>query len=72
MPEPKIFQQPSEKGYYGEFGGAFIPEMLFSNVEQLRTRYLEIIKEPGFIKEFEFAVEGLCRQADSFIFCRQT
>jgi tryptophan synthase beta chain len=53
MPEPKIFQQPSEKGYYGEFGGAFIPEMLFSNVEQLRTRYLEIIKEPGFIKEFD-------------------
>ncbi len=72
MAELKTFQQPSEKGYYGEFGGAFIPEMLFSNVEQLRSRYLEIIKEPEFIREFEFAVEGLCRQTHSFIFCRQT
>ncbi len=52
MAESKTFQQPSENGYYGEFGGAFIPEMLFSNVEQLRTCYLEIIKDPEFIKEF--------------------
>ncbi len=52
MADPKTFQQPSENGYYGEFGGAFIPEMLFSNVEQLRTSYLEIIKVPEFIKEF--------------------
>lgn len=52
MAESKTFQQPSENGYYGEFGGAFIPEMLFSNVEQLRTSYLEIIKVPEFIKEF--------------------
>jgi tryptophan synthase beta chain len=53
MAEQTIFQQPSERGYYGEFGGAFIPEMLFSNVEQLRTRYLDIMKEPGFIQEFD-------------------
>jgi tryptophan synthase beta chain len=43
---------PNEHGYYGKFGGAFIPEMLFPNVEQLRTRYLEIIREPSFQKEF--------------------
>jgi tryptophan synthase beta chain len=53
MSELKTFQQPSENGYYGEFGGAFIPEMLYSNVEQLRTRYLEIIKDSAFQKEFD-------------------
>ena len=33
------------KGYYGQFGGAFIPEMLYPNVEELRTRYLQIITD---------------------------
>ena len=41
----------NEQGYYGEFGGAFIPEMLYPNVEELRTRYLQIINESGFQKE---------------------
>jgi tryptophan synthase beta chain len=41
-----------ERGYYGEFGGAFIPEMLHANVEELRQRYLEITQEPGFEREF--------------------
>ncbi|MDB5235975.1 MAG: tryptophan synthase subunit beta [Hymenobacter sp.] len=42
------YQQPSARGYYGEFGGAFIPEMLYPNVEELRTRYLEIMADPDF------------------------
>ncbi|MCE7863946.1 MAG: tryptophan synthase subunit beta [Bacteroidetes bacterium CHB5] len=41
-----------EKGYYGNFGGAYIPEMLYPNVEALRTHYLEIIQQPEFQKEF--------------------
>ncbi len=41
-----------EKGYYGEFGGAFVPEMLHANVEELRTRYMDIIREPEFQREF--------------------
>lgn len=40
-------------GYYGQFGGAYIPEMLYPNVEELRTSYLSIIQEPGFKVEFE-------------------
>jgi tryptophan synthase beta chain len=43
---------PDEHGYYGNFGGAYIPEMLVPNVEQLRLRYLEIIQSPSFLKEF--------------------
>ncbi len=42
----------NEKGYYGEFGGAFIPEMLYPNVEELRQKYLEIMNEESFQKEF--------------------
>ena len=41
-----------ERGYYGEFGGSFVPEMLYPNMIELQERYLEIMNEPGFIKEF--------------------
>lgn len=47
------FQSPDEHGYYGEFGGAFIPEMLYPNVEELRRRYLEIMQDESFKNEFE-------------------
>jgi tryptophan synthase beta chain len=43
----------NEKGYYGEFGGAFIPEMLYPNVEELRQNYLKITAEPEFQTEFD-------------------
>lgn len=42
-----------ERGYYGEFGGAFVPEMLYPNVEELRERYLKIMYEPNFQLEFQ-------------------
>ena len=41
-----------ERGYYGEFGGAFIPEMLYPNIEELRRDYLQIMQEPDFEQEF--------------------
>ncbi|RKR07028.1 tryptophan synthase beta chain [Maribacter vaceletii] len=42
-----------ERGYYGDFGGAFIPEMLYPNVENLRQNYLKIMAEPSFKEEFD-------------------
>ncbi len=42
----------SESGHYGEFGGAYIPEMLYANVEEIRTKYLDIIAEADFQEEF--------------------
>ena len=45
--------QVDDRGYYGEFGGAFIPEMLHANVENLKKRYVEIIYEADFQKEFD-------------------
>lgn len=43
----------NEKGYYGQFGGAFIPEMLYPNIEELQQKYLSIMAEPNFKAEFE-------------------
>lgn len=40
-----------ERGYYGQYGGAFIPEMLYPNVEELRLNYLDIIQRESFQKE---------------------
>jgi len=40
-------------GYYGEFGGAFIPELLYPNIEELRNCYLKYINDEAFNKEFE-------------------
>jgi len=44
--------KPDAQGYYGSFGGAYIPEMLHRNVEELRSRYLTIIEEPAFQEQF--------------------
>ena len=54
MTTTQTYQQPNEQGYYGPFGGAFIPEMLHLNVEELRTNYLKIIYEASFQKEFNY------------------
>ncbi len=40
-------------GYYGNFGGAYIPEMLYPNIEELRQNYLKISNEPSFQNEFQ-------------------
>jgi len=45
------YQKPSAEGYYGDFGGAYIPEMLYKNVETLKEQYLQIMEEPAFKAE---------------------
>lgn len=42
----------ADNGYYGHFGGAYIPEMLYPNVEELRQTYLDIISDSSFQSEF--------------------
>lgn len=44
--------QIDEHGYYGEFGGAFVPEMLHPNVEELQANYLKIMDDPSFKEEY--------------------
>jgi tryptophan synthase beta chain len=47
------FSVPDTMGYYGDFGGAFIPEMLHGNVENLRNRYLSIMEDHLFQADFD-------------------
>tara|TARA_Y100001954_G_scaffold43819_1_gene45558 strand:+ start:491 stop:1672 length:1182 start_codon:yes stop_codon:yes gene_type:complete len=42
-----------EKGFYGNFGGAYIPEMLYPNIDELKRNYLKIINSENFKKDFE-------------------
>src|SRR5690242_10099147 len=44
--------QVDENGYYGQFGGAYIPEMLYSNVDNLQKNYLKLMREKSFQEEF--------------------
>ena len=48
----KTFTTPDIQGYYGDFGGAFIPEMLYQNVDQLKHSYLKIYNDSSFQKEY--------------------
>lgn len=41
-----------QNGFYGEFGGAYIPEILYDNVENLKNNYLKILEDPKFKKEY--------------------
>ncbi|MDD2255870.1 MAG: tryptophan synthase subunit beta [Bacteroidales bacterium] len=45
--------QVNENGYFGEFGGAYIPEILFSNVETLKNQYRAILEDPSFQQEVD-------------------
>ena len=45
--------QVDEKGFYGDFGGAYIPEMLYPNIEELRQNYIQISESDSFQKEFQ-------------------
>ena len=45
--------QVDEKGFYGNFGGAYIPEMLYPNVEELRENWEAIVASPSYQEEFQ-------------------
>ena len=44
--------QVNENGYYGEFGGAYIPEILYRCVEDLKNTYLQVLESDSFRKEY--------------------
>ena len=49
--------QLSENGYYGSFGGAYIPEMLYPNVKELQENYLSMIYANDFQREFHYLLK---------------
>lgn len=52
MPSKIEYQQPDALGFYGEFGGAFIPELLRPNVEELETAFRTLKASPTFQRTF--------------------
>ncbi|MEM9675335.1 MAG: tryptophan synthase subunit beta [Bacteroidota bacterium] len=51
--KPQISFQVNNNGYYGQFGGAFIPEMLHPNIQELRENYLSIMQDADFQRDFQ-------------------
>ena len=51
-------------GYYGEFGGAYIPEMLYPNIENLRQNYLSILSDNQFKNEYNELLKNFTLQSD--------
>jgi tryptophan synthase beta chain len=60
-----------ERGYYGQFGGAYIPEMLYPNVEELRDNYLKIIHDEGFKKEFDDLLKNYVGRPTPLFFAKR-
>lgn len=61
----------SNNGYYGDFGGAYIPEMLYTNVEELRQNYLKIMAEPSFKEEFNQLLKDYVGRPSPLYFARR-
>lgn len=64
------YKNPDENGYYGEFGGAFVPEMLFPNVEELQNNYLNIIESSEFQEEFSDLLKNYVGRATPLYFAK--
>ncbi len=63
--------QVNPEGFYGDFGGAFIPEMLYPNVEELRLRYLDIMYNPDFQREFRSLLRDYVGRPTPLYFARR-
>lgn len=61
----------NEKGYYGPFGGAYIPEMLYPNVEELQQKYLDIIGEESFQQEFQSLLKDYVGRPSPLYFAKR-
>ncbi|KNB60808.1 tryptophan synthase subunit beta [Chryseobacterium sp. Hurlbut01] len=66
----KNYKNPDQNGYYGDFGGAFVPEMLYPNVEELQNNYLEIIESEEFQKEYQDLLKNYVGRATPLYFAK--
>ncbi|MGN7757601.1 tryptophan synthase subunit beta [Chryseobacterium sp. 22532] len=64
------YKNPDEHGYYGEFGGAFIPEMLYPNVEELQKNYLKIIESEEFQDEYQDLLKNYVGRSTPLYFAK--
>lgn len=61
----------NEEGFYGKFGGAFIPEMLYPNIENLRQQYITIIEEPTFQEELNLLLKDFVGRPTPLYFAKR-
>ncbi len=71
MNSEKSYSAPDEQGYYGQFGGAFIPEMLYRNVEELRSKYLELIADIDFQRELNLLLHDFAGRPTPLYFAER-
>jgi tryptophan synthase beta chain len=71
MNPEKSYSAPDEQGYYGQFGGAFIPEMLYRNVEELRSKYLELIADIDFQRELNLLLHDFAGRPTPLYFAER-
>lgn len=60
-----------ERGYYGEFGGAFIPEMMYSNIKELAENYLTILNDEEFRNEYHKLLKNYVGRPSPLYFARR-
>jgi len=60
-----------ERGYYGEFGGAFIPEMMYSNIKELADNYLTILNDKAFMNEYHDLLKNYVGRPSPLYFAKR-
>lgn len=58
-----------EEGFYGNFGGSFIPEMLYHNIKELQNKYKNIINDETFQNEFNNLLSNYVGRPSPLFFC---
>jgi tryptophan synthase beta chain len=71
MAQTATYQKPDQQGYYGKFGGGYIPEMLHRNVEELKAKYMDIIYDPSFQKEFRYLLHDYAGRSTPLYFAER-
>jgi len=64
------YRNPNKHGYYGDFGGAFIPEMLYPNVKELEDNYLDIIESDRFQEEYKNLLKNYVGRSTPLYFAK--
>lgn len=61
----------NERGYYDEFGGAFVPEMMYPNIKELRENYLKILNDQSFKDEFSLLLRDYVGRPSPLYYARR-
>ena len=62
---------PDKNGYFGQFGGAFIPELLYPNVKELEDNYIQIIESEEFQKEYKSLLKDYVGRPSPLYFAKR-